>query len=119
VELPLITDEMMQARLTGTHEYVVIILRKTPRYAEIPNARAIIWEHGRRNFALRAAGLLPIVCPVTNDSDVAGIGIFNADVAQVRQLMQDDPGVQAGIFSFELHACRAFPGDSLPAERPG
>jgi hypothetical protein len=29
--------------------------------------------------------------------------------------MADDPGVQAGIFTFEVHACRGFPGDALPA----
>jgi hypothetical protein len=28
--------------------------------------------------------------------------------------MNDDPGVQAGVFTFEVHPCRGFPGDSLP-----
>ena len=30
--------------------------------------------HARRNFLLRARGLLPIVCPVTDGSDLAGSG---------------------------------------------
>jgi hypothetical protein len=39
-----------------------------PRQAG-PNRRmegvdGIIWEHGRRNFSLRADGLLSIICPV-------------------------------------------------------
>jgi len=25
-----------------------------------------------------------------------------------------DPGLQAGIFTYEIHPCRSFPGDSLP-----
>jgi hypothetical protein len=29
--------------------------------------------------------------------------------------MEDDPGVKAGVFVYEVHPCRSFPGDSLPA----
>jgi hypothetical protein len=28
--------------------------------------------------------------------------------------LADDPGVRAGIFTFEVHTCRGFPGDALP-----
>jgi hypothetical protein len=28
--------------------------------------------------------------------------------------MGDDPGVAAGVFTYEVHSCRGFPGDSLP-----
>ncbi len=75
---------------------------------------SIIWEHGRRNFALRADGVLPIVCPVSDGSDVSGIGIFNASVEETKKIMDEDPGVQAGVFVYELHPCRSFPGSSLP-----
>ena len=74
----------------------------------------IIWEHGRRNFELRANGVLSIVCPVSDGSDVSGIGIFNAPVEEVKKIMDVDPGVQAGVFVYEIHACRSFHGDSLP-----
>ena len=33
---------------------------------------------------------------------------------EVKKLMDDDPGVKAGIFTYEVHPCRGFPGDSLP-----
>jgi PAS domain-containing protein len=69
---------------------------------------------GRRNFALRAEGLLAIVCPVGDGSDVAGVGIFNATVEEVDRLMRDDPAVQEGVLLYELHSCRSFPGDQLP-----
>jgi hypothetical protein len=29
--------------------------------------------------------------------------------------MDEDPGVKAGIFVYEVHACRGFPGDCLPS----
>ena len=29
--------------------------------------------------------------------------------------MDDDPGVRAGVFEYELHPVRGFPGSTLPA----
>jgi hypothetical protein len=40
--------------------------------------------------------------------------VFTGTVDQTVALMNDDPGVQAGVFTFEVHPCRGFPGDSLP-----
>ena len=119
MELPVVTDEMMRSRLGGTREYTIVVLHRAPAYATRSDVESIVWEHGRRNFALRAAGLLSIVCPVRDDSDVAGVGIYNADPAQTCEILRGDPGVQAGIFTYEVHPCRAFPGDCLPAERRG
>jgi hypothetical protein len=33
---------------------------------------------------------------------------------EVKKIMDEDPGVQAGVFVYEIHATRSFPGDSLP-----
>ncbi|HMF40659.1 MAG TPA: hypothetical protein VKQ32_08190 [Polyangia bacterium] len=107
-----ISDEYMREMLTKTRTYSLLILRPGPRMNE-PGADKIIWEHGRRNFALRAERLLSIVCPVGDDT-VAGVGIFDAPVDQVDGLMKDDPAVKEGVLLYELHACRSFPGDSLP-----
>lgn len=79
-----------------------------------PGVEKIIWEHGRRNFALRADGVLPIVCPVNDGSNVKGVGIFNASVEQVKKIMDEDPGVKAGVFVYGIHVCRGFPRDCLP-----
>jgi len=65
-----------------------------------------------RNFALRADGILSIVCPVVDGSDVTGVGIFNTNAEEVKKIMDEDPGVKAGVFTYEIHACRSFPGDS-------
>ena len=109
----IITDEMMRERIAQTKSYTVVILRKTTKYGE-PGTDKIIWEHGRRNFQLREEGLLPIVCPVRDESDVSGIGIFTATPEEVKKIYDEDPGVKAGVFTYEIHACRSFPGDSLP-----
>jgi hypothetical protein len=108
-----ITDAYMQEMLGKTRPYTVIILHKTPRYYE-PGTDKIVWEHGRRNFQLRKDGELAIVCPIRDDSDVCGICLFTTSLEETRRIYDDDPGVKAGIFKYEIHVARSFPGDNLP-----
>ena len=109
-----ITDEYMRAQLATLGEYTLVLLRPTAKRAE-PGANAIVWEHGRRNFELRAAGVLAIVCPVTGGGDLAGMGIFAASLDGTRAIMDEDPAVKAGLFTYEAYSVRGFPGDRLPA----
>ncbi|HEY2292060.1 MAG TPA: hypothetical protein VGM86_15280 [Thermoanaerobaculia bacterium] len=111
--MPPITDDLMRSTLATTKPYCVVILKAGPN-RQTPGVEKIVWEHGRRNFQLRADGPLAIVCPVMDGSEVSGIGIFNAGVEETRALMEEDPGVRAGVFVYEVHPCRSFPGDSLP-----
>ena len=111
--MPRISDEYMQEMLGTSKTYTAMLLRLTEKAGD-PDAPAIIWEHGRRNFALRAEGKLPIVCPATDESDWAGIGIFDATPEDVERIMADDPAVKAGLFTYELHPVRGFPTSSLP-----
>lgn len=108
-----ITDEYMQQMSAKTKNYTIVILKAGPHKHQ-EGAEKIIWEHGRRNYELRADGVLAIVCPVGDGSDVCGLDIFNAPVEEVKKIMDEDPGVKAGVFVYEIHACRSFPGDSLP-----
>jgi len=107
-----ITNEYMYEMFPKTKEYSVVLLKPGPK-ADQPGVENIVWEHGRRNFALRAEGQLSIVCPVTIESDLSGIGIFNTSFEETRKIMDDDPGVLAGVFLYEVYPCRSFPGDSL------
>jgi hypothetical protein len=109
-----ITDEFMMAMLPTTRGYSVVLLKAGPNRT-MEGADKIVWEHGRRNFSLRADGRLSIVCPVTDGSELSGIGIFNTTEDETRAIMDGDPGVQAGVFVYEVHPCRSFPGDALPA----
>jgi hypothetical protein len=92
----------------------VLILSAGPNYRS-DGSEAIVWEHGRRNFALRRSGQLAIICPITDDSERCGIGLFSTDVETTEQLMADDPGVKSGLFVYEVHRCLSFPGDALPS----
>ncbi len=113
VTLPHVSNEEIQALLKQSKVYSLVILRPGPRRNE-PGSDAIILEHGKRNVALRAAGLLSVVCPVAGGGSVAGVGIFDAALDVVERLMQDDPAIKAGVLAHEIHACRSFPGDRLP-----
>lgn len=112
--MQIITDEFMHRSRQTAKSYCICILKAGPNRNQ-DGVDKIIWEHGRRNFALRAGGVMPIVCPVTDDSGIAGISIFNTTVEEAKKLMDEDPGVQAGVFVYELHPCRSFPGDCLPS----
>jgi hypothetical protein len=109
------SDDQMRALLPTTRPYTAVILKAGPN-RHMDGVEGIVWEHGRRNFGLRADGQLSIVCPVNDGSDVTGIGIFDLGVAETAAIMDGDPGVRAGVFTYELHACRSFPGDALPAD---
>ena len=111
--MTMVTDDYMQQMMARTKEYCIVILKAGPN-RHIERAGPIIWEHARRNFALRNEGLLSIVCPVADGSEVSGVGIFNAGTDQVRAIMDEDPGVREGVFVYEVHPCRSFPGDCLP-----
>lgn len=58
--------------------------------------------------------MLPIVCRVADGSDGKGVGIFNVGAEETKKIMDKDPGVEAGVFVYEIHACTSFHGDSLP-----
>ena len=108
-----VTDEYMREMLAKTRPYTVVLLKRGAKRDE-PDADATVWEHGRRNFELRAAGRLAIVCPIADGSEWSGVGIFDGSPEEVAAIMDEDPGVQAGIFTYEVHPTRSFPGDALP-----
>jgi hypothetical protein len=108
-----ITDEYMQEMMSRTRSYTLVFLKDGPNRGGDDDA-AVIWEHGRRNFVLRADGILAVVCPIWDDTPMDGIGIFNAPADEVVALMEEDPAVKAGILTYEVHETRSFPGDALP-----
>jgi hypothetical protein len=107
-----VTNEFMQEMRAKTREYSLVILKAGPNIRAV-GAEKIIWEHGRRNFTLRADGLLQIVCPISDGSEVHGVGIFNAGIEETKKIMDDDPAVKTGIFVYETHPCHSIPGDCL------
>lgn len=119
-ELPDVTDEMLEKARPTAKPYTIVVLKVGPRF-EMPDpdrssdVARIIWAHGKRNYALHLAGLMPVVCPIGDGGGVTGIGIFDAGPEDVDRIMSNDPGVRAGIFTYDIHPTWSFPGSSLPA----
>jgi hypothetical protein len=117
--LPEVSEEEFLAVRQAARPYTVMILRAGPNF-EMPGpdratgVGGIIMRHGKRNLALKFAGLMPIICPIADGSGVTGIGVFDASPEEVERIMAADPGVTAGVFTFDVHACRSFPGSVLP-----
>ena len=118
-DLPDVSDEAFtQARQT-VREYTAVVLRPGPAFqphgpARSPEFMSTILAHGKRNYALLLAGLMPIVCPIADGSDVVGLGIFDAGPEDVERIMAADPAVQADILAYDIHPTWSFPGSTLP-----
>lgn len=113
-QLPEVTDEMLRNALPTTRPYTAVILKAGPKFEPPGPGRStpvanIIWEHGKRNYALREAGLLRVVCPIADGSGVAGIGLFDASPEDVDRIMSGDPAVKADVLGYEIHPTRTFP----------
>jgi hypothetical protein len=106
------TDDEVNRLITACDPYSVVIVKSGPNSAD-DTALGLNWEHNRRNFGLRDDDVLVAYLRVMDDSDVYGVGIFDATVDDTITLMSDDPAVAAGVLTFEVHPCRGFVGDSL------
>ncbi len=107
-----ITDEYMRGEIANIKVYALCLLHKGPAYGS-EGSEKIIWEHGRNNFKLREAGKLCVMGPIQGDSELRGTGIFSTSVDEATTIMEADPAIQAGIFTFEIYPFRSFPGSAL------
>jgi hypothetical protein len=91
-QLPEVTDEQLQERLQETRPYTIVILKAGPNFSmpgpdRDSDVARTIWAHGKRNFSLRLAGLMPVVRPVADGSGVTGVGVFDAGPEDVERIM--------------------------------
>lgn len=107
-----ISDDDMRARIGAAQTYTLVLLSAGPHYRD-EGSRSIVWEHGRRNMRLADAGVMPIVCPVRDDTPLCGLAILRTTKEEAATLMDGDPGVRAGVFTYELHPVSGFPGSTL------
>lgn len=106
-------DQQFAALRATAAPYTAVILTDGPN-RHTPEAATIILEHGRRNAALHLQGTLPVVCPILDDTRFCGLCIFDATLEETTAIMDGDPGVQAGIFTYQAHPVRSFSGSTLP-----
>ena len=107
-----VTDEQVAALAATAQPYAVAILHWAPGRHQ-GGAEASEGAHQRRMVGLRADGVIAILSPVLSDT-VAGIAILTLSADEARRLMAEDPCVQAGMMTVEVHPTLGFPGDALP-----
>jgi hypothetical protein len=117
--LPEISDEAFRATLQTIRPYTIVILKSGPHYSppgpdRDPQVTAHVISHAKRNLALKTAGFLPIVCPIGDGTGITGLYIFNAEPEEAERIMDADPGVKAGVFTYEIHPTQSFPKSCLP-----
>ena len=61
------------------------------------------------------AGILSVVLPVRDGSDMAGIGVFDRSPEETAAIIEADPAVAAGVLVAEVHEASGFPGAALPS----
>jgi hypothetical protein len=113
-----ITDDYMTEQLSRSRLYTAVLLQRGPEYesqsTRSPEKAALVWAHGRRNFQLRAEGIIALVGPGSEDGPFLGLVIFNLPADAARESIEKDPAVAAGFFSYQIGPWRSFPGDTLP-----
>jgi hypothetical protein len=107
-----VTDEDVQQLAATAQPFSVALLWWGPQ-RQRDGGEAIEREHQRRMVALRADGVIAVLCPASSDT-LAGVAIMTVPADAAQALMDDDPCVLAGMIRCEAHACFGFPGDALP-----
>ena len=73
---PELSDEEFLTERAKIRPYTACILRRGPNFEppgldHTTGMTKIIWQHGKRNTALHLVGLLPTVCPISDDRELA------------------------------------------------
>lgn len=112
IDVSTMTDDRMMELVGSARPYTVCVLRPGPNWGAGDWER-IIWEHGRRNLAMREDGIL-VVTLRTESDDVVGVGVYNRDIDATRELLAGDPAIDGDVLRFTLYPAQGFPGDALP-----
>lgn len=108
----MVTDEQVRELAATAVPYSLVLLWwGEGRFQE--GADQIEAAHQRRLVALRADGVISILCPVSSDT-LAGLAILDVSPEEAREIVADDPCVRAGMMRVDVYPCHSFPGDALP-----
>jgi uncharacterized protein len=103
--------------------YELVLLRHTRQYGEFEdeNRERIFREHLGHTLSMVASGKQLVAGPITDspaeDEQVCGFGLFQqGSLDAVRRMMDADPGVQQGLYTFDVMTWRTPAGSvSFPS----
>jgi uncharacterized protein YciI len=107
-------ETLMQ--LASIKPYVLVVLTKGENYGLSDTPRIIQSEHLPYIFEQRRDNQMVLTMPVMdNTTNLAAVAIYNTrDKEEVKNLMDKDPAIQAGVFNYEIVTGMGLPGDKLP-----
>lgn len=110
-----ITNDFIKNEVSKGKLYTLVFLKTGPnRNQNKEEEDKIQMEHLRYMFKLRADRKLILNGPLTGDSDIRGICIYDiTDINEVKKINDGDPAVIAGRLSYEIHEWFGLPGDKL------
>lgn len=106
--MPDITQEFIMAKVATAKPHTLVILKRGPNYDSTGHLHM---EHLKHIFTMREAGQQVLTCPIMDEGELAGIGLFALSREEAAALTAEDPGVKAGRFTFEVLNCMGIPGD--------
>lgn len=106
--MPDITQEFIMAKVATAKPHTLVILKRGPNYDSTGHLHM---EHLKHIFTMREAGQQVLTCPIMDEGEIVGIGLFALSNEEAAALTAEDPGVKAGRFTFEVLNCMGIPGD--------
>ena len=101
--------------------YQLVLLRHTAAGRDLDGEtrERIFREHLAYTLSLVTGGDQLAAGPVdgspAEDEDICGLGIFQKEgLDEVRRLIEQDPGVQQGLYCFDVMTWRTAPGTVTP-----
>lgn len=108
-----VSIEHVQQQLASAKAYTLVFLTQG-KVKDDAKAAQNQMPHLQYLFSLKEGGHVSIFGPLTDNSNIRGILIFNVtDIGQVKKLMDGDPHVKAGHLSYEIHPWFGVPGQTL------
>jgi uncharacterized protein YciI len=103
--------------------YEMVLLRHTRQGRDFgqESTERIFREHLEYTLGLLASGEQIAAGPVSDDpapdADVCGLGLYQkGSLDAVRRLVDNDPGVRQGLYSYDVMTWRTAPGTIAPRD---
>lgn len=104
----------IEIELSKLKPYLIVILKKSINYHKPDSQNIIQTEHLPYIFNLKSKGIMAIPMPVRDETDIAAIGVFvSNNKEEAGKIMDNDPAVIKGIFTYLLLNAIGLQGDSL------
>ncbi len=115
---PEITDDFIQGKISSGKQYCLFLYLSGPnRNQSEAESEKLQQKHLRYLFKLRDDGILILNGPVTDETSLRGIGIFNCTDKEIaKRLLDADPAVKAGRLIYEVYSWFGLPSDKLPGK---